>query len=217
MQSTSSSSIVSRLLSTYALFSSGSLILCANSEHRCAKCQMSDCETAQCNSCNPKLLFNADASRSLIAPLFVYATQLNTHTTQSMCQSEQNALDFLSVCVCVCVILRVSDSFAQCNYIITMIFLSVFLFVHWFVWLYFLPFFPEQITFPLNWDSIHQHFHFNSNFNWFVGPKYVLHQFWMRLWKCHMFTDIDRFVVSSTTHLSRVCVWCTGLLFKQQK
>lgn len=157
MQSTSSSSIVSRLLSTYALFSSGSLILCANSEHRCAKCQISDCETAQCNSCNPKLLFNADASRSLIAPLFVYATQLNTHTTQSMCH-KANRMHLISFWfVCVCVILRVSDSFAQCNYIITMTFLSVFLFVHWFVWLYFLPFFPEQITFSLNRNSIHQH------------------------------------------------------------
>lgn len=89
MQSISSSSIVNRLSSTYALFSSGSLIFCANSEHRWAKCQISECETAQCNSCNPKLCFNADASRSVIALLFhsikvyrsiILISQTRTHT-----------------------------------------------------------------------------------------------------------------------------------------
>lgn len=70
--SMSSSSIVSRLSSTYALFSSGSFIFCTSCEQRFASCQKSECVIAQCSKCTPKFVFTAVAIKSVISPIFAF-------------------------------------------------------------------------------------------------------------------------------------------------
>lgn len=124
MQSISFWSMVSKLSSTCALLSVGSLNLFINLEQRWAKCQISDCDTAHCSTCKPTLFFNAPdiiaiVSRQRNSHSFVchfvleafdnhiYFTVVRHFKNPKTTQQNQNVIWFLSwmfeeyVCVCV--------------------------------------------------------------------------------------------------------------------